>query len=407
MRRILVSAGLTALILFATDTRRADAATIAPRVAESIREKVIPAYVDGEPWIVLSNLSPLVLKLKDPQLEAIDRFLEKEGLPSVAEMLAESRFAMIRQRHVRDLPKPSQRELLLVIPAIVAQIESTLREVSELPIMHDPLPSPNNLSEYEEIFWSVHVFENQLATAEVLATYGAELAKLASKTNLKSLDENQRRLLDFDDESIAGSIQASSRELGERKTEMRLNRLAFAADVIAESNDLKDRFRAAFVTDIDSYWLLGIFRSSRAASFLRPRLNDPNLLTSIETYQRIVSESDGDLIEKSRLLFTGLHWWTRGRYGRGPDGFGLLKSVFALSSPQAQFALFMPIATPQPTDPMTNSDPGVPEFDRRHHYIWTYEYRQARQDYASSSQSRMKGKMESKPASITRFNTFY
>ena len=42
-----------------------------------------------------------------------------------------------------------------------------------------------------------------------------------------------------------------------------------------------------------------------------------------------------DLLEKSRLLYTGLHWWLRGRYGKGTDGFGLLKSPAAMKSEQA------------------------------------------------------------------------
>ena len=407
MRQFAVFLGLMILIASPHDPSLVTAASVSPRVVESVKGQVIPAYVDGNPWTVLNILAPLVVKMKEPQIQAVDRLLKKEGLPSVAAMLAESRFAMIQQRHVRDLPKPSQRELLLVIPAVVDEIETTLRELGELKIMQDPLPTPNSLSEYEDVFWNVHVFENRLATAEVLAEHGADLAKLATKTNLKSLDENQRRRLRFDDQGMAGTIEQAVRDLGERKTEMRLNRLAFAADVIKDSNDLKERFRAAFVTDIDSFWLIGIFRNAQNESFQRTRLNDPNLLSSIETYHRMVGESDGELIEKSRLLFTGLHWWMRGRYGRGPDGFGLLKSIFALDSPQAQFALFMPISTPEPTDPSNQTGSGVPEYDRRHHFIWSYEYRQARQHYASRSQTRRKGEVDSKTTSVTRFNTFY
>ena len=69
----------------------------------------------------------------------------------------------------------------------------------------------------------------------------------------------------------------------------------------------------------------------------------------------------------------GLQWWLRGRYGRGPEGFGLLKSELALASPQAQMMLYMPPETPRPNDSST-TDP-VPQYDRRHHYIWMFEYR--------------------------------
>ena len=81
-----------------------------------------------------------------------------------------------------------------------------------------------------------------------------------------------------------------------------------------------------------------------------------------------------DLITKSRLLFTGLHWWYRGRYDSSSEGNGLLKPKQALSSPQLMFTLYMPTETPVPTD---SSLPGksIPQVDRRHHYLWNFETR--------------------------------
>ncbi|MCA9206279.1 MAG: hypothetical protein KDA59_24670, partial [Planctomycetales bacterium] len=75
----------------------------------------------------------------------------------------------------------------------------------------------------------------------------------------------------------------------------------------------------------------------------------------------------------------GLQWWLRGRYGRGPDGYGLLKSELALISPAAQMGIYLPNETPTPTDPANPSKTAVPEVDRRHHYIWGMEYRRVQQ----------------------------
>ena len=108
------------------------------------------------------------------------------------------------------------------------------------------------------------------------------------------------------------------------------------------------------------------------------------MLTSVAALVRLQRESAGDLVTKSRLLYHGMHWWMRGRYGLGPDGFGLLKSVAALNSPLAQFPLYMPAKTPTPTDP-TISGYSVPKFDRRHHYIWMYEYRVLRRRHTSET----------------------
>ena len=104
----------------------------------------------------------------------------------------------------------------------------------------------------------------------------------------------------------------------------------------------------------------------------------------LQALVQLARESAGDLVTKSRLLYRGLHWWLRGRYGLGPDGFGLLKSVEALSSPLAQFPLYMPAGMPTPSDP-TETGYSVPRFDRRHHYIWMYEYRVLRRHFASAS----------------------
>lgn len=76
-----------------------------------------------------------------------------------------------------------------------------------------------------------------------------------------------------------------------------------------------------------------------------------------------------DLITKSRLLFTGMHWWFRGRYGVGTDSMGLMKNERSLKSPEAMFALYMPRVPPKPTDPFSQGTP-LPLVDRRHHYVW-------------------------------------
>jgi hypothetical protein len=84
----------------------------------------------------------------------------------------------------------------------------------------------------------------------------------------------------------------------------------------------------------------------------------------------------GDLAPKARLLFEGIYWWSRGRYGLGSDVEGLAKSPAAMRSPEAQFTLQMPAATPKPTDPAgrISAEP-VPRFERRHHYLWAWEDR--------------------------------
>ena len=70
------------------------------------------------------------------------------------------------------------------------------------------------------------------------------------------------------------------------------------------------------------------------------------------------------------------------------------------TSPEARFALYMPKEMPQPTpaaatfryaDSPSAGTESVPEVDRRHLYIWAWEYRQAdrvRQTFRDRSSSK-------------------
>jgi hypothetical protein len=86
----------------------------------------------------------------------------------------------------------------------------------------------------------------------------------------------------------------------------------------------------------------------------------------------------------------------------GTDGFGLLKSPMALVSEEEQFALYMPIETPTPTDPSNSNGYGIPEIDRRHNYIWAWEYRQV-----SYSRDRFKQKFTTTHGQETQLSRFY
>jgi len=170
-------------------------------------------------------------------------------------------------------------------------------------------------------------------------------------------------------------IAALHQDLNERGLELRLDRIEFAKRILEESKDLKQRFLAAYAMGVDGEILYQGFKNYRGV-FQRERLRAPQLTETLRIdIDHYGKDLAGDLVKKSELLFAGLHWWRRGRYGRGPEGNGLLKSQEALRNPAAQIALFMPMFTPEPTDPMK---PGrqSPDYDRRHHWTWAWEDRQ-------------------------------
>ena len=50
-----------------------------------------------------------------------------------------------------------------------------------------------------------------------------------------------------------------------------------------------------------------------------------------------------------------------------------MKTIRALTSPQHQFALYMPMQ-PKPLDPFVHAHQ-MPRYERRHHYFWAIENR--------------------------------
>ena len=180
-------------------------------------------------------------------------------------------------------------------------------------------------------------------------------------------------------------------ELEERQIEFRLQRLALANAVLQDPRLTAERFMAAFSAQVDAKLLAGFIQqvaNNKNRKLLRTRLADPGLAQQVARDSAQATQLAGDLTEKSRLLFVGLHWWLHGRNGTGTDVFGLAKSPAAMFSADAQMALYMPRQTPQPTDPqqLTAQQQPVPFYDRRHHYWWAWEDRRVLRSTSSSTQ---------------------
>jgi hypothetical protein len=118
--------------------------------------------------------------------------------------------------------------------------------------------------------------------------------------------------------------------------------------------------------------------------FLRATLRRPNLAEEVDDQAKQADELAGDLATKTEHLFEGLDWWLRGRYGRGPEVWGLAKSGAALKNRSLLIALEMPSEPPVPTPPADPRRAPVPQFDRRHHYTWAWEDRRLQKDLSGS-----------------------
>lgn len=366
-----------------------EAKLVNKKLQESVHEEVLPAFRQGNAVALLQALSPLAAKLDTEHLAAVDKLLAENSAPPVDQLLTDARLNLVQQNLAAKLPEPSQRELLLVLGVIKQRLEEALDLRDSHPAMANSLPRPRDLTAYRDLLWTIHVYQNRLVSAGYLAQYAAALKESAARTNQKSLSEAQRELVATDFKSIFEELSVTRRELEERELELRIARLDMAVDVLAESKDGKERFFAAFAVDFDGQLLAEIFSPDRKDDedrFLRAGLNNERLAGYVRGQTARGQELAGKLLVKSRLLFNGLRWWTRGRYGRGPEAGGLLKSPAALRSLEAQVALYMPQRTPRPTDPL---QPGarVPDYDRRHHYLWAWEDRQLQLRQAGRSQA--------------------
>lgn len=385
------------------------AARLTKKQQAELRESIVPAYRLGNPALILERASGFVGKLDEDRLAAANRVLAENGLPSIDEMLADSRLTMVHQNRVSDMPPPTPRELLVTLRELNGRIEDTLAAQDKHPVMAESLPQLETLDEYQDLFWELHVLDNRLANAARIAQYAGQLVETGSKRlNPKSIDEAGKKLMATDFQATRRDIERRRREMEEREVEMRVLRIKNAASVLRDSKSSRDRFLATYVLDLDGHLVADFFRERSArpqVQFIRKSLADESLPQRVQQIVEDGRSIAGDLVKKTQLLYTGLHWWLRGRYGAGPEAFGLLKSRMALTSEAAQFPLYMPRTTPKPTNPMANV-PQVPQVDRRHHYTWAVEYRPISSNSASKS-SRSFTTVETGTTSTTHLSKFY
>jgi hypothetical protein len=203
------------------------------------------------------------------------------------------------------------------------------------------------------------------------------LAKSYPKNQLAKLSEDDRRLIEAESGALKTQIAQEVADLEEREAELRINRLSFSLGVLQNPQLSEERVLAAFASEFDGRLIKEFFDQAKKSrrNFSRDLLKDPATDGRVATERRRAHELAGDLGGKSQLLFEGLHWWMRGRYGRGPEVGGLAKSVLALRTPQGQLGLYMPIDIPTPTDATVGPSQRVPTYDRRHQYLWAMEDR--------------------------------
>jgi hypothetical protein len=338
--------------------------------------EVAQAYFHGDSPLVLKTLSVMVGRLNDQQVALADKQLVQRELPPMGKLLSSARLAAVAQGYEKSLPNPSAREAILVLPAFQSELEAVFERVREEPIMADPLPVPDTIEGFDPLLWNAHVLENKLANTQRFSRYMVELVKRVPKAQLAKLTEEQKKPLEADYDHLLDEVKTQGRAVEEREIELRLRRLQRAREVLANPQLTREKWLAAGAWGEDAFLVDEFLKKLKAEKPLRPALQVTDLAKQVERLSSECGKLAGDLTLKVGLFNAGLHWWLRGRYGQGPEFYGLAKSQLAMRSPGGDFALTMPAVTPEPTDPSRGTPTtAVPQYDRRHHYWWAWEYR--------------------------------
>lgn len=347
-------------------------AELPAKLKTTLNQQVIPFYLQGDSASVLRILSPLMSRLPDEVLLDMDAELERHELPELDELLASARTALIRQP-ATGIPRPSQRELLLVLPVWHAELSSVLDPREHPEALTSPPPRGSTMELYEEMLWDLHVLDNRLHNAGGLAL---QISQWTEKgLNRNNLNAEQARLLDFDYQQATFELKALADKLNDQDIRLRAQRMEDAVQDLEEKDDYRTRLLAAFALATDARLLADYFKSHARVPDDGDTLTGELAAAEVAQLARRGERAAGEqLLLKSRLLFEGMHWWLRGRYGHGSEGGGLFKSKQVIKSPQLRFGLYMPTEPPRPTVPALKSTAiGVPQFDRRHHFVWAWE----------------------------------
>ena len=353
----------------------------APRVTNRtsviLNRDVLPAHQRGDSLKLITTLNSLTARMGDKQVQAIDAWLEQKKIPSVGTLLTTSRLNVIFRDGGRKLPKPTNRELLLLIPALQSITNQIYETSRSHPALDKDAALPANFDEYEELLWDIHVFHNQLDTATSTARYANQLSSLTRRINVDSLTDKQIEVIKTDFGQFSRQLAGIRADLRKREAQIRLQRFRFAEEQLKPSADFVDQLYAIQSIQVDANLLSNYLKNSPSPD---PRRNPAEMALDLKTRAKDYVSSNKKLAGQSVSLFRGLHYWMRGRYGAGDAGRGMLKSPQAMKTPQGRFALFMPKEPPKATDPL-GGDTRSPNFERRHHYHWCFEDREVEIDY--------------------------
>ncbi|MDB2687675.1 hypothetical protein N9Y42_10735 [Mariniblastus sp.] len=399
LRHLLLLA-VSAAILLASNISQHSCADVPKKHLKQLETVFLPAWNQGNNYLILKSLGRVVGNMSDEEIAEVDELLAQQQIPKSAQVLVQARLHLLRQGRERDLPRPGVGELVMTLENLGKEFENVIAEADALRKRVAKEGNEASFKEFEGHLWDNHVLQQKLQASITLAQYAAHMSKRNLKRLDRKLNEEQKELLKTDYAKVEKELSDTLKDVNEHEILVRMNRMKFANHLLGTESPLKDRYLATWSLQSDGQIVLETL-SQEEFEFNSEVLSDPEVTEQIQEQIKTGSDLAGEkLIKKSGLLFTGLHWWMRGRYGMGSEAFGFMKSERAITSDAALFPLYMPEETPTPTS--LSDDEVIPEIDRRHKYIWEWEYRRV-----SSSRNKSTSESGSSRVRVTQLTRFY
>ena len=330
--------------------------------------RLIPAYRTGNLETVVFSGALIANQVGGPLYGEIDTYLKEQNIGSLGSVLARARFTLLTQNRAVK-PEATAKELLLTVPHFQNEVQQIIDGELRPPIMQAEAESPATLKDLEEALWTVHIYKNDLTNLDRTAVLAAQTVRAVLLSGqIKPIDRDK---LSFDFVSARNQVIDENESRLNHELALRVARVHLAKNVLDNSAKLDQRLQAAFAMDQDLKIIRDFVEQQRKGLF--PRVPPPNL-DLIEQTVVSAERANQELFITANQFFTGLHWWIRGRYGKGIAANGLLKGEYVKKNPAAGFALSMPRNPALPTDPFAkDNSERSPYVARRHENTWSWE----------------------------------
>ena len=357
--------------------RANDSAKIPNQTLSRLNKEVIPLLENQQRSAATDILMVLLPKTDATVVDLIDQHLESRGL-SAGSALFTDRVLQRVEAGLVDLDKPpTSTELALLVPQLTERIDKLIDRATASPRLNGQEAMPQAWQSIEKFFWDFHVASNELNAHIRLGEFGQTI----SKRFLQSKSENRDVELVASAERFGPLVERLVKirqQLIEQEALYRQQQMTQATNQINQANDFRGRFLGMMSLVSARQFFQDFFQAYQPGQLNHPVLAREAFQADITQQIQAAQEPNRELLTKVERLQQGLHWWFRGRYGRGAEAIGLMKSPQAMHSPQAMFGLYMPRQRPEPT-PLENrydAIAAVPDYQRRHYHTWPIGHQQ-------------------------------